>query len=100
MTICTFATQEQRAGTAPEAGAELGARAGLGAGDWIGLAAAPTFAAVALVSGLSGGGAHDALCASMQTAGPVSGMTFMYLLMSVFHTAPWLRLIGRRHKRI
>jgi hypothetical protein len=29
----------------------------------------------------------------------MSGMTLMYLLMSAFHVAPWLRLISSRHKR-
>jgi len=84
MTICTSATHAQRR-----------AGRGLGAGDWIGLAATPTFAVIALMTTLSDGGAHDALCAAMHNAGPFGGMTFMYALMSVFHTAPWLRLIGR-----
>ena len=84
MTICTFATRAGRP-----------AATGLGAGDWLGLAATPTFAVMALISGLSDGGAHDALCVATQHAGPFGAMTFMYALMSVFHTAPWLRRIGR-----
>jgi len=31
----------------------------------------------------------------MQHAAPLTGMTAMYLLMSAFHAAPWLKLIGR-----
>jgi hypothetical protein len=32
----------------------------------------------------------------MQHASPLGGMTLMYLLMSVFHAAPWLKLICGR----
>lgn len=65
----------------------------LGAAGWLHLAATPTFALMALVTGVSGG---DVLCSTMG-ASPLAGMVPMYLLMSVFHAAPWLRLIaGRR----
>jgi hypothetical protein len=62
--------------------------------DWLSLAAAPTFAAMALVTALGGG--PDMLCA----ASPIGGMVPMYGLMSVFHVGPWLRLFGeaRRHR--
>jgi hypothetical protein len=64
---------------------------------WLGLAAAPTFAIMALLTGVLGGGAPDVLCSAVQDASPLSGMTPMYLLMSAFHSAPWLKLIsGRR----
>src|SRR5437899_8017060 len=56
-------------------------------------AAAPTFAVMALLT-VAGGGAPDALC-SAGPASPLSGMVAMYLLMSAFHAAPWLRLISR-----
>ena len=59
------------------------------------LAAAPTFATMALLTHVSGG-APDMIC-SAAGASPLSGMVPMYLLMSAFHLAPWLRLIrGRR----
>ncbi len=68
-----------------------------GAADWLCLAAAPTFAIMALLSGVSAGGPPEMLCAA---ASPLSGMTPMYLLMSAFHSAPWLELIsGRRRSR-
>jgi hypothetical protein len=62
--------------------------------DWLSLAAAPTFAIMALLTGVLGGGAPDMLCSAMH-ASPLGGMVPMYLLMSAFHLAPWLRLIGR-----
>ena len=63
--------------------------------DWLSLAAAPTFAATALLTALFGAGAQDMLCSAMH-ASPLVGMVPMYLLMSAFHLAPWLRLIGGR----
>jgi hypothetical protein len=67
----------------------------LGAAGWLRLAAAPTFALMALITGVSGGEA-DVLCSAMG-ASPLGGMVPMYLLMSLFHAAPWLKLIaGRR----
>jgi len=67
-----------------------------GAAGWLSLAAAPTFALMALLTGLSGG-PLDALCAA--DASPLNGMALMYLLMSAFHLAPWLKLISRRRVR-
>ena len=60
------------------------------------LAAAPTFAIMALLTVAPGGGSADALC-STAAASPLSGMVPMYLLMSAFHSAPWLKLILGRH---
>jgi hypothetical protein len=68
-------------------------RASPGAADWLGLAAAPTFAIMALLSTL--GGSADMLCSSSHPS-PLSGMVPMYLLMSAFHSAPWLKLISSR----
>ncbi len=68
-----------------------------GMARWLGLAAAPTFSAMALWTGFFNG--HpDMLCMAMQGSSPMSGMTVMYLLMSAFHLPPWLELIsGRRN---
>jgi hypothetical protein len=50
---------------------------------------------MALLAHVSGG-APDMIC-SAAGASPLSGMVPMYLLMSAFHLAPWLKLIrGRR----
>jgi hypothetical protein len=70
--------------------------AALGSADWLCLAAAPTFAIMALLTGAFGGGPSDMLCSSMQAVSPLSGMVPMYVLMSVFHSTPWLKLIGGR----
>jgi hypothetical protein len=69
-------------------------RASPGAADWLGFAAAPTFAIMALMSAL-GGGPAEILCSAAHPW-PLSGMVPMYLLMSVFHSAPWLKLISCR----
>jgi hypothetical protein len=66
-----------------------------GAGCLLSLAAAPTFATMALLTGI-----HDStpgtLCSAAQDASPLIGMVPMYVLMSVFHISPWLRLLGFR----
>jgi hypothetical protein len=64
----------------------------LGAVDWLYLAASPTFALMALLTGVFGGGPLDMLCSTAH--GPLGGMVPMYLLMSAFHSAPWLKLIS------
>jgi hypothetical protein len=73
---------------------ESGSVAARNAADWLCLAAAPTFAIMALLTGV--GGPVDMLCSAAQQASPLSGMVPMYLLMSAFHSAPWLKLISRR----
>jgi hypothetical protein len=75
-------------------GHESGNAAALGAAGWLSLAAAPTFAIMALLTGVLGGGPPDMLCSAGQIASPLSGMVPMYLLMSAFHSAPWLKLIS------
>ena len=77
---------------------ESGQAAALGAADWLGLAAAPTFAIMALLTVVFSGGAPDMLCSAAQDASPLSGMVPMYLLMSAFHTPPWLKLISSRRR--
>lgn len=61
---------------------------------WLALAAAPTFALMALVSVT---GAEPAPLCSVATGRlPLDGMTAMYLLMSLFHLPAWLRLAAAR----
>jgi hypothetical protein len=64
------------------------------AADWLGLAAAPTFATMALLTAVLGTGAAP-IC-SVTHAPFMSGMAPMYALMSAFHVAPWLKLIAGR----
>src|SRR3546814_18812006 len=73
---------------------ESGTAASLGAGDRLSLAATPTFAAMALLTAASGG--SDMLCMAAQDTSPLSGMVSMYMLMSAFHSAPWLTMIAGR----
>ena len=56
------------------------------------LAAAPTFAIMALLTGIQDAGMPGMLCSAAHDASPLTGMVPMYLLMSAFHSAPWLRL--------
>lgn len=58
----------------------------------LGLAAAPSFAGMALVTSLLGRDLPDILCTAGQGVSPLGGMPLMYLLMSLFHLPPWLRL--------
>ncbi len=45
---------------------------------------------------LDGGNARDMLCMAGSAPFPLSGMVLMYVLMSTFHLAPWLKLFSRR----
>lgn len=74
----------------PSAG---GNAAGLSSGvaRWLSLAAAPTFAAMAFLT--AGGAPPDMIC-TMHGASMFGGMVPMYLLMSLFHAGPWLRLMA------
>jgi hypothetical protein len=80
--------------TRDEAGRRRHAAA-LGAAGWLGLAAAPTFAIMALLTYVPGGGG-DMMGSAGQDASLLSGMVPMYALMSAFHLAPWLKLVARR----
>ncbi|SFI25159.1 hypothetical protein [Bradyrhizobium sp. cf659] len=62
---------------------------------WLGLAATPTFAIMAALTAALGGGPDDMLCAAGHGS-LLGGMVPMYLLMSAFHSAAWLKLISER----
>jgi hypothetical protein len=64
---------------------------------WLGIAAAPTFAAMAIITSLPGGDGMVTICGVESSF--LGGMAPMYLLMSVFHLTPWLKLIGDRFSR-
>jgi hypothetical protein len=67
---------------------------GFGLADWLCLAAAPTFATMALLTAAFGG--QDMMCMAGPGVSKLSGMVPMYLLMAAFHLAPWLRLVAGR----
>ncbi len=67
-----------------------------GAADWLRLAATPIFATMALLTAVHGGGRMAVMCSAMPDASPLDGMVPMYVLMSAFHAAPWLKLIAGR----
>jgi hypothetical protein len=96
----SIAGEEDASGTYPSGATRHGSGAPttLGAAGWLRLAATPIFAAMALLTGVLGGGPRVMLCSATH-ASPLSGMVPMYVLMSAFHSAPWLTLIsGRRRK--
>jgi hypothetical protein len=61
---------------------------------WLHLAAAPTFAVMALLTHVFDNGVPNALCSATGSLW-LGGMAPMYLLMAAFHLGPWLRLISR-----
>jgi hypothetical protein len=71
-----------------------GSMAATGAAGWLGLGAAPVFALMALWTGLLG--QPDMLCMPAPDGSWLNGMALMYALMSIFHAAPWLKLISSR----
>jgi hypothetical protein len=68
----------------------------VGAVGLLSLAAAPTFAIMALLTAIRGGSAPDMLCSAVADGSRLTGMVPMYALMSAFHLAPWLRLFSTR----
>jgi hypothetical protein len=71
----------------------LAARRGV---DWLSFGAAPIFAFMAALTAVLGGGEHQMSCSAGSHTSALSGMVTMYVLMSAFHFAPWLKLISRR----
>ena len=65
----------------------------IGMSNYLHLAAAPTFAIMALLTAVDGG-PKDMVCSMMHDASPLTGMVAMYVLMSIFHSRPWLKLIS------
>jgi hypothetical protein len=76
-----------------------GPAASLAVADWLSLAAAPVFATMALLTATLAYAPADVLCSAAHGGSPVGGMVPMYVLMSAFHAAPWLRLIGAHRSR-
>jgi hypothetical protein len=73
-----------------------GKAAKLAAADCLSFAAAPIFALMALLAGVFGGASGMHSSGMHGFYGLIDGMALMYLLMSVFHAAPWLTLLAIR----
>ena len=64
----------------------------------LGFAATPTFALMAGISAVNSPGMT--MCSAASPLAPISDMALMYLLMSLFHLSPWLKLLatGSKHR--
>lgn len=67
------------------------------AAGWLGFAAAPAFASMAWISAIGSPGAS--MCSAASALLPIDDMALMYLLMSLFHLPPWLKLFSARARR-
>ena len=92
---CQPAGNEQHGG--PHHAGRQGS-SGRSAADGLALAAAPTFAVMALLTAVSTDGPLGMLCSAGPAGSLLGGMAPMYLLMSAFHAPPWLRLALRPGK--
>jgi hypothetical protein len=68
------------------------------AGSWLALAASPTFALMAWIA--ANAAPHAMICSSTPGELPIGGMAWMYLLMSLFHASPWLKLASGRPRQL
>jgi len=59
------------------------------------LAPTPTFALLGLLCAAQEGNLERLVCSAGYGSSPLTGMVSMYLLMSVFHSTPWIRMITR-----
>ena len=84
----------------PTRNARLGTGSGSssapGIAELLHLAAAPLFAGMAVVSSLSSEEASDVLCAAAHGSSWLTGMTAMYMVMSLVHLPPWIGWLSRR----
>ena len=65
--------------------------------DRLGLAATPTFALMAWISAI--GSPDMMMCSAASAFVPVNDMALMYVLMSLFHLLPWMKLLSIRSHR-
>ena len=63
----------------------------------LGLAATPVLAVMACISATGPSGMI--LCSAISAIAPVNDMALMYLVMSLFHLSPWLRLVSALWRR-
>ncbi|HEV7277526.1 MAG TPA: hypothetical protein VGN80_14665 [Devosiaceae bacterium] len=82
--------------TAPEKANSL-PRPAVDVAGWLALAAAPTFALMAWISAVRSPGMT--MCTAASALVPINDMALMYLLMSLFHLPPWMKLLSARSQR-
>jgi hypothetical protein len=69
-------------------------RATIDAAGWLGLAVAPTCALMAWISAVGSPGMT--MCSAASAFAPINDMALMYVLMSLFHLSPWMKLLSAR----
>jgi hypothetical protein len=69
-----------------------------GAAGWLSIAASPTFALMAWITATDA--PRIATCSSASDMLPLDGMAWMYLLMSLFHVSPWLKLASGHPRQL
>ena len=62
------------------------------------LAPTPTFAFLGLLCAAQEGTLESMVCSAGHGSSALTGMVSMYLLMSAFHSAPWIRMITGRQR--
>lgn len=72
-------------------------RPAIDAAGRLGLAAAPTFALMAWISAVGAPGMT--MCSAASAFAPINDMALMYVLMSLFHLSPWMKLLSARSQR-
>ena len=72
-------------------------RPAIDAAGRLGLAAFPTFALMAWISAVGSPGMT--MCSEASAFAPINEMALMYVLMSLFHLSPWIKLFSARSRR-
>lgn len=63
-------------------------------GEWVCLGATPIFALMALLTSMGAFETPHVHGSLVHGGSMLGGMAFMYLLMGLFHAAPWLRRLA------
>ena len=64
---------------------------------WLGLAASPTFA---VMTWFTVANTPPSMMGASPSGGlPIGGMSWMYILMCLFHLSPWLKLAAARSRQ-
>ncbi len=66
---------------------------------WLSYVAAPAFATMAVLGGVLDDESAS-ICSSNHGGVPLMGMVSMYVLMSIFHLGPWLKVVAKYNRSI